>query len=129
MARASRVTLFEREIKERLSHAAIEILIDGADVLSEGQHNGPRFYGSTMITIDLARHAELVREPCDAASARRVAELFVRDLRACARVRTIAEREARRLARGPLARVAVELKLRWHDARVFVDADVEGTFQ
>src|SRR5207245_9984806 len=106
MARASRVTLFEREIKERLSHAAIEILIDGADVLSEGQHAAARYYGSTMITIDLARHAALVREPCDAASARRVAELFGKDARACARVRKIAEREARRLWARPLARRA-----------------------
>jgi len=128
MARVRRVTLFEREIRERLSHAALEILIERADVLSEGQREGgARFYGSTMITIDLSRHADLLREPCDAASARRVADLFRQDARACARVRRIAEREALRLAGGPLSHIAVELKLRWQGARVFVDADVEAS--
>jgi hypothetical protein len=128
MAQARRVSLFEREIHERLSRAAIDILVDGADVLSEGQRDpkGRRYYGSTMLTIDLLRHAALLREPCDAVSARRVAALFQKDARAASRVRLIADREARRLCGGGLGRVAVELRFRWEGARVFVDVDVEG---
>jgi hypothetical protein len=37
MAKASRVTLFEREVKVRLSQAALEILLEAAEVLSEGE--------------------------------------------------------------------------------------------
>jgi hypothetical protein len=133
MARASRVTLFEREIRERLSRVAVEILLGAADVLSEGgpkpadtSGGRPRYYGSTMITIDLDKHAGVVREPCDAASARLLCELLTTDAHACARIRAIAEREAGRLAGAPLARVHAELAFRWQSTRVFVDADVEG---
>jgi hypothetical protein len=126
MVRATRVTLFEREIVERLSRAATEILLDGADTLSEGQANANCYYGSTMLTIDLSRHAALIREPCDIASARRLAGLFQRDTRACARIRALAEREARRLAGHALAELTIELSFRWEGTRVFVDADVEG---
>jgi hypothetical protein len=130
MACARRVTLFEREIRERLSRVAVEILLDEADVLSEGQLAGEgserRYFGSTMITIDLAVLTEVVREPCDASSARRTAILLQREPRALARVRAVAEQEARRLARAPLRRVASELVFRWEGLRVFVDVDVEG---
>jgi hypothetical protein len=130
MARASRVTLFQREIRERLSAPAIELLLDAAEVLSEGQAEPgdarATYYGSTMITIDLAKLADLVREPCDAASARRVSELLAADGRAAARVRKIAEREARRLAGRALGRIAISPSHRYAGSRVFVDVDVEG---
>jgi len=126
MARAERVTLIEREIKERLSRAALEILFDAAEVLSEGQVEDRRYYGSTMITIDLSRHADLLREPCDALTARRTAALLEKDARAIGRVRQIADREARRLARVSLARVATELSVRFQQTRVCIDVDVEG---
>src|SRR5689334_22335183 len=113
MARAARVTLFEREIRERLSRVALEILFDAADVLSEGQVQERRYFGSTMITIDLARHAELLREPCDAITARHTAALLEKDARAVSRIRRIADREARRLAGTQLARIATELHFRW----------------
>jgi hypothetical protein len=37
MARAVRITLFEREIRERLSGAALDIVLARAELLSEGQ--------------------------------------------------------------------------------------------
>jgi hypothetical protein len=126
MARAERVTLFEREIRERLSRVALEILLDGAEVLSEGQVQERRYFGSTMITIDLARHAEFLREPCDAVTARHTAALLQSDARAIARIRRIADREARRLAVTQLARIATELHFRWQGVKVCVDVDVEG---
>ena len=39
MARAVRVTLFEREVREKLSVAAIEILLERARILSEGKRS------------------------------------------------------------------------------------------
>jgi hypothetical protein len=130
MARALRVTLFEREVRERLSGAAVEILLDGAQVLSEGRRStsptaGPVFFGSTMLTLDLALAAELVREPCDAAAAARVAAYLAHDARALARMRQIAAREAERLAGGPLRVRAADVRVRAEGTRVFVDVDVE----
>jgi hypothetical protein len=127
MARARRVALFERDIQERISRAAAEVLLERAEILSEGQQTpSGTYYGSTMLTIDLARHAALLREPCDVASARRLATLFARDTRACAWVRGLTEREAHRVAGHKLSRLTVELTFRWQGTRVFVDADVEG---
>ena len=136
MARASRVTLFEREIRERLSQPAIELLLRHASVLSEGECTdvprdaaapgpGP-FFGSTMLTIDLDAIQDAVREPCDASSARRVALLVCGDERFERRMRAIAEREASRLAGRPIASAAAEVRVRAHGTRLFVDVDLEG---
>jgi hypothetical protein len=125
-ATARRVSLFEREIRIKLSSAAIEILLDAAEVLSEGQPQGDRWFGSTMITVDLSRLADAVREECDAASALRVAELVAADPRIRARARTIAAAEAEAQAGGRLARVAVDLRARAVGALVHIDLDVEG---
>ncbi|HEX4459216.1 MAG TPA: hypothetical protein VIA18_14660, partial [Polyangia bacterium] len=70
MARAARVTLFEREVRERLSVAAIDLVLERARILSEGKRAASptaaqRYFGSTMVTIDVAELAELVRDPCD----------------------------------------------------------------
>src|SRR5690242_5731857 len=111
MARADRTSLFEREVRERLSSPAIELLLGRARVLSEGgpakalpRPDGTRgpdpFFGSTMLTIDLADLADAVREPLDESTAARVAALLTADARAGKRIRAIAEREACRVARG-----------------------------
>jgi hypothetical protein len=129
MARALRVTLFEREVRETLSASAIEILFQRARILSEGRRAasptaGDAFFGSTMLTIDLAEVADLVRDPADAATAERLALLMKDDARVQKRVRQIAAQEAERLG-GPGAR-AVEVRLRTEGAIVYLDADVEG---
>src|SRR5262249_41953373 len=85
-APARRVSLFEREIRVHLGTAAIELLFSQAEVLSEGQRQGARYFGSTMITLDLGRAQTALREPCDAADARRVAQLLEKDARVQARV-------------------------------------------
>ncbi|HUH04029.1 MAG TPA: hypothetical protein VML75_18660, partial [Kofleriaceae bacterium] len=79
LAMARRVSLFEREIRIKLSSAAIEILFDAASHLSEGQVEHGGFFGSVMVTIDLARAARLMSDPCDDAAARRVADLIGTD--------------------------------------------------
>src|SRR5215471_12567329 len=81
MAPARRVSLYEREIRVHLGTAAIEVLFSAGEVLSEGQRHGSRYFGSTMIGIDLARIRAAVREDCDAADARRVAKLLETDPR------------------------------------------------
>lgn len=130
MARAARVTLFEREIRERLSIAAVEILLDRARVLSEGQRSSSptarrAWFGSTMITIDVADLGDVVRERCDARSAARVAELIAGDARVTRRVQKLAEREAQRLAGGPLRVRPSEVRVRAQGTLVHLDVDVE----
>jgi len=80
MARATRIALFEREVRERLSRAALELVLGRAEVISEGQRgvrNGrDAYFGSTMLTIDLPSLDLLLRDACDAGTARRLAELL-----------------------------------------------------
>ena len=130
MARVQRVMLFEREICERLSVAAIEILLERANVLSEGSRSAAptakaRWFGSTMITVDVAALGDVVRDPCDARAAARVAELIAGDARVTKRVQRIAGREADRLA-GAIVRVrASEVRVRVQGTLVHLDVDVE----
>jgi hypothetical protein len=130
MARAARVTLFEREIKERLSVAAVEILLERARILSEGQRSASptaarAYFGSTMITVDVAAIADVVREPCDARAAARVCELIRDDARVTRRVQKIAEKEAQRLADGPVRVRAGDVRVRAQGTFVYLDVDVE----
>jgi len=143
MARASRVTLFEREVRERLSEAAIELLLGQARVLSEGEcarfagaiAPGPggatvgkrtAFFGSTMLTVDLAAIAPAVREPCDPESARKVAALLAADARVARRARAIAEREAARIAGGRVRPSSSEMRVRAQGTTLYLDVDLEG---
>jgi hypothetical protein len=126
MAAARRVSLFEREIRVKLSSAALDILFDGAHVLSEGQRQGNGWFGSTMITIELDRAAAAVRDACDAATARRVADLLAADPRARQRAHDLAAAEAAEKCGGRLARLDVDLRVRASGARVHIDLDVEG---
>ncbi|MGZ3442538.1 MAG: hypothetical protein ACXVDD_23615 [Polyangia bacterium] len=130
MARAVRVTLFEREVREKLSVAAIEILLERARILSEGKRSASptaaaRYFGSTMITVDVSALGDVVREPCDARSAARVCELVRGDVRVTRRVQKIAGREAERLAGGPVRVRAGEVRVRAQGTLVHLDVDVE----
>ena len=127
MAAARRVSLFEREIRVRLSSAAIEILFDLAAVLSEGQLEDDGYYGSTMITIDLARATAAVRDDCDAATARRVTDLLADDARVTERARALALAEAEARAGCALASGQVDIRVRSTGAHVHIDVDVEAT--
>ena len=57
MARATQIALFEREVRERLSRAALDVVFARAERLSEGQSSvrGGRaaYFVSTMLTLDL----------------------------------------------------------------------------
>jgi hypothetical protein len=126
MAAARKVALFDREIRITLSQAAVEILFETADLLSEGERRGDGYFGSTMITLDLTRVATLVREDCDAASARRVAELAMADKRVRDRAKALAAADAAERAGTLLARVDCEVRARAVGTRVHLDVDVEA---
>ncbi|HTJ40626.1 MAG TPA: hypothetical protein VL463_00975 [Kofleriaceae bacterium] len=127
MARATRVSLFDREVRVRLAPAALDVLLEAPRLLSEGQLEHDRYIGSTMLSIDLARSTEKISDPADAATARRVAELFPDDERARARAKKIAIREAARAAgAAPLEPPQVDLRVRAAGAVVHLDLDVEA---
>jgi len=126
MATARRVSLFEREVRVHLSTPALELLFEHAQVLSEGQRQAGVYFGSTMVTFDLARLAELVRDECDAAAAVRIAELLVRDPRVQARARILATSEAARRVGGPIGKLEIDVKSRAAGCCVHLDLDVQG---
>jgi hypothetical protein len=131
LARVQRIALFEREVRERLSRAALDLLLEKAEVISEGQKSTRAgkavYFGSTMLTFDLEALAPVLRESCDAGTARRLGKLLATDSAVASRVKTIAAREAARIAGGRLSSVATEVKVNARGARVFIDVDVEGT--
>jgi hypothetical protein len=131
MARALRVSLYEREVRVRLSGAAVEILLARARVLAEGRRAdsptaGDAFFGSIMMTLDLRVLDGDVRESCDAQAAARVAELMAADARVLKRVRHLAEREAAKLAGAPIRVHSADVRVRAEGPFVYVDVDVEG---
>jgi len=132
MARATRIALFEREVRERLSRAALELVLARAEVISEGQRSvrGGRdaYFGSTMLTIDLPALELLLRDACDAGTARRVAGLLESDTQVAAHIEALAGREAARVAGAEPKTVSTHVAIRAQAAKVFIDIDVEATF-
>ncbi|HXT98342.1 MAG TPA: hypothetical protein VN853_18745 [Polyangia bacterium] len=132
MARATQVALFEREVRERLSRTALELVLSRAEVISEGQRNvrngRDAYFGSTMLTIDLPSLELLLRDTCDAGTARRLAALLETDAQAGAHVEALAAREAERVAGAKPKAVRTHVTIRAQAARVFIDIDVEATF-
>jgi hypothetical protein len=131
LARVERISLFEREVRLRLSRAALDLVFAAAKVMSEGQRSTrpgkDAFFGSTMLTIDLGAVAGAVRDACDARSAQRLAALLGDDGDARERVKAIASREIHRLTGARPKALTVEIKVRAQGATVFVDADLEAT--
>jgi len=132
MARAVRVTLFEREIRERLSRAALDLLFARAEVISEGQRQvrGGRdsYFGSTMLTVDLPVLAALLRDACDAGTARRLAALLEADADVARRIQELTQRETARVAAATPKEVRTHVTIRSQGAKVFIDVDVEAGF-
>jgi hypothetical protein len=83
------------------------------------------YFGSTMITVELAAIGELVREPCDARSTERVGKLCRGDARVLRRVHHIAAGEAARLAGEPVRVRVGEVRVRTHGTQLYLDVDVE----
>ena len=132
MARATRIALFEREVRERLSRAALELVLARAEVISEGQR-GVRsgrdaYFGSTMLTIDLPS--------LDCCCATRATPARRAGWPSCwrptrtagTRIQALAEREAARVAGAAPKSVSTHVAIRAQAAKVFIDVDVEAVF-
>ena len=132
MARVQRVALFQREVRERLSEAALDVLLARAELISEGQiaplsREENRYYGSTMLTLNLSGASPFFREPMDAAAAARVADMLGKDPRVIPRFRALALKEAERVSGAKLAKLEMEIAVDARGENVLVDLDVEAT--
>jgi hypothetical protein len=136
-SRVHRVQLIRREIREYLPSTTVELLlsagehvVEGSAELAPGGVSSGRVYATAMVTIDLRACAGAFREPADAATAERVAELLAGH----------AELHQRLVARvGPrLAEIAgiddpkellisLETEVRAEGTTIYVDADVMGS--
>jgi hypothetical protein len=127
MASCRRVSLFRRETRTTASAAAVELLFGLATTLDEGQRDGRGYLGSTMMTFDLERVAAQVCDPCDAATARRLAELVALDDGVKQRARAIGLDAAERGAGVRLGNPAIDVRVRAAGKHLHIDVDVEGT--
>lgn len=136
-SRVHRVQLIRREIREYLPSTTVELLlsagehvVEGSAELVPGGSTSGRVYATAMVTIDLRACAGAFREPADAATAERVAELL----------RGHAELEQRLVARvrpklAELAgiddpkklQISLDAEVRAEGTRIYVDADVMGS--
>ena len=141
LARAARISLFEREVRERLSRAALDVILAAAGIMSEGQRGARReapkrtatkghelFFGSTMLTIELESVAGSLRDAADARSAQRLAALLARDAGAHARIKRLAASECERLGNVRPKALSADIKVRARGTTVYVDVDVEASF-
>jgi hypothetical protein len=132
MARATRIGLFEREVRERPARAALDLLFARAEVISEGQRSqrGGRdaYFGSTMLTFDLPALSVVIRDACDAATAVRLAALLETDASVGKRVQELARREATRVSGAAPREVSTHVAIRAQGAKVFIDVDIEASF-
>jgi len=125
-----RIALIEREVREYLSQAALDAVFDRAEVISEGEASvaqGKTVYlGSTMLTFEVSLLGEILREPADEDTARRMAALLVKDPSLDARTQAIVRREVERITSGKPKSVRGETRIRVLGTRVFLDIDVEA---
>ena len=119
------MSLFERELRVRLAPAGLDLLFEEAKVLTEGHTEGERYFGSTMMTIDLGRVQARVSDDCDDGCAKKVATLMAEDDRARVRARRIALSEAVR-AGGAIEEPVIDVRVHPEGRALHLDLDVEA---
>jgi hypothetical protein len=128
MARVIEVSLLQREVRERLSRAGLELLLSVAGRLSEGHlAEDGRYFGSTMLTVEMAALVHRARGASDPDLPRRLAEQLALDPEAVSRLKAIAREEAARLSGGELGgELEVDVGVRAEEGRLCIDLDVEA---
>lgn len=122
-------TIVERR-SESLSREAEEQLFRAAEVLSEGSvrdaGDGASWFGSTMITFDLAKVEASLRGPIDDEARARLARIVEGSVRVRLRATRMARHEvARRLPDRTLGTAQVETRVRIVGDKLHVDIDLE----
>ena len=130
MVQVRRIALIEREVREYLSQAALDAVFARSEVMSEGEASTAQgksiFVGSTMLTFDISALGEILREPADEDTARRMAALLAKESSLDARAQTIVRREVERITGSKPKSVRGETRIRVRGTRVYLDIDVEA---
>jgi hypothetical protein len=130
MAQVRKIPLIEREIRERLSQAALDAIFANTHVISEGETvkggGQIQFVGSTMLTIDVEAFAEILREPADEGTARRLAALLAKELSLPQRIEAVVRLEVERITLATPQSVRGETQIRAQGTQVYLDIDVEA---
>ena len=130
MAFARRVSLFRRQIVESLSPAGLELLLASSNRISEGQVTSRgRYYGTTMLTIDLEHTGEKVQDVQDVSTASRLARHMEQEPAALQQVVRLAVREAGNVAGSPIRKPAAEVEIKVEGHKILVDVDLEGNVE
>jgi hypothetical protein len=127
MAAVRRISFFRRQVQESINPAVIELLLGDAARISEGQMAADgRYYGSTMLTIDLERLEPRVCDACDVGTAARLTRLLEHEPTLEQRSGQLALQEARRISGRDLRRAEADVRVRSEGLRVFVDVDLQA---
>jgi hypothetical protein len=130
MARVRKIPLIEREIHEHLSQAALDAIFANTHVISEGEtvKGGGKiqFLGSTMLTIDVEAFGDVLREPADEGTARRLAALLAKEPSLTNRIEWVVRQEVERITAAATQSVRGETRIRAQGTRVYLDIDVEA---
>ena len=131
MAVSRKVALFRREIREWISPPAFEILVGAADVIAEGSFEGPAgpdqvYLASIQLQVALPACAQFIRDPLDAAAARRLAEMIRQDELIQELLRELGRKEAERAAGCHLHDLQIEVDTGHRGDALLVSMDVEA---
>jgi hypothetical protein len=131
LAKARRDAFVVSRPIEYLSRGAEEALFQIAHILSEGSERGAPgaercYFGSTMITFDLAELSKVWRGPFEAAERQALLRLVAGSVRVRLRATRIACAEVqRRVTERPLGSSMVETSVRLSGNTLQIDVDLE----
>lgn len=126
MARVTRVSLFSREIRVGLSSAAIDLLFESAEKISEGQFFGMEFRGSTMLSWSLSSLADLVSDSLELSTLEEFSKLLKSDDRFIRRAKEIGRKGADESAGVSLEKPKMDIRTKIVGNVLNVDIDVEA---
>ena len=126
MLGSRRVPLFVRDVRIRLSPAAIELLWLGASVISEGESADGYYCGSTMVTLDLARASAKLSDPCDLAAAETLLHALRDNREIYRRAGLLARQQAEERADAALTDVTLDIRVSREGRHFHLDIDIEG---
>ena len=111
-----------------LGARAVDELYRVAEVLSEGRRESETFFGTTLITIELARAFEGMGLDADPALLARVCEAIFGSVRVRLRAMRLAEEDvARRFPSERIGTAHTETRFRVEGTRLYVDVDLEAS--
>jgi hypothetical protein len=128
MVRVRPAALMRERSGWALGSRAEEELFRSAEVFSEGRASGDVFYGSTLVSIDLARALAGMDLAADPALLARVVDAIAGSVRVRIRAMRLAEEDlARRFPDRMVGTARTETRFRTEGTMLLVDVDLEAS--